>query len=112
MATETVQSPGATAKPDFRGRMREHQVNGCYELSECSFDGAIAVTRHLNALCLYMGAAVRERENFKTLLAGGSERPTDTLNNEIVGGAFDALAYLAGLANFFSCEAACNRGME
>jgi hypothetical protein len=50
-----------------------------------------------------MAAAVRE-ENPGNRLHG--ERPLDTLNNEITAGAFDAISYLAGQANFYATEAA------
>jgi hypothetical protein len=85
--------------------MLTHEINGVRELSDDHpADAAIQITRRIHALALYIGAAVPEREN--TNYHAG-ERRTDLLNSDITAGAFDALAWLAALANFYACEAAC-----
>ena len=104
MAISKLRQHSEPTTPDFHARMMDHKVNGVRELCDDPEDAAIAITRHIHGLAKHMAAAVREREgtNFNA-----GERPTDFLNSEIVGAAFDAIGYLAGLANFYAVEVAC-----
>lgn len=96
MAHENVQSGHAAANEDFRERMLAFEINGVRELYDSPQDAALGITRHMHALSLLLEIAFRKNEQ------GGSA--AEMLNPEIVAGAFDALASMAAMANFFVTE--------
>ena len=104
MATSFLRAEREPAE-DFRTRMKTHEVNGVRELGSGVADSAIEVTRHIHALSAYISATLPEREN--TNYHAG-ERRIDLLNADITAGAFEAIGYLAALANFFATESACS----
>ena len=98
MTVTNLQPDAEHAIKSFRQEMKRHEVNGVRDLSAGTQDAALQITRHIHALALYMSAALPEREETNY---NAGERRTDHLNPQIVSGAWEAVAYLAALANFF-----------
>ncbi len=86
---------------EFLQRMQSHTVYGVRELAGDPQDKASEILGYVHALITYMSALVAEGYRGPHL-----NRPIDTLNRQIVGGAFDALSYLAALADFYVVEIA------
>ncbi len=93
----------ARSLPDsaFLERMRTHTIHGVRELANDPRDRAHELVRHLYALTTYMSALVADPEGYD---GPHLDRQIDTLNRQVVSGAFDALSHLAGLADFYISE--------
>lgn len=89
------------AEAGFRQRMIDHRLYGVAVVDGDPRDEAHQLVGYIFALTTYMGALVADPERYT---GPHLERQTDTLNREIVTGAFDALAHLAGLADFYISE--------
>lgn len=90
-------------RPDsaFLERMRAHTISGVRELSADPHDQASEILGHIHALTTYMSALVADPEDYQ---GPHLDREIDTLNRQVVSGAFDALSYLAALADFYVSE--------
>ena len=85
----------------FRQRMLDHRICGVAELSGDPQDKASQLIGYVYALTTYMSALMADPEGHK---GPHLERQIDTLNKQVVSGAFDAISHLAAMADFFISE--------
>lgn len=85
----------------FAEKMRNHSVNGVTALAGDPSDKASEIIGYVHSLTCYMSALVADPHNYR---GPHLEREIDLLNKQIVVGAFDALSYLAALADFYISE--------
>jgi len=86
---------------DLLQRMRDHTIYGVRELANDPQARAHELVGHIYALTTYMSALAADPDGYT---GPHLDRPIDTLNRQVVSGAFDALSHLAGLADFYISE--------